>query len=34
MSDLFHERVPEDYIRRVSEIRGKKHWHTFQILTK
>lgn len=34
MSDLFHERVPEDFIRRVFEIMGKPHWHTFQILTK
>lgn len=34
MSDLLHERVPEDYIHRVFEIMGKAHWHTFQILTK
>jgi protein gp37 len=34
MSDLFHEGVPEDYIRRVFEIMGEAHWHTFQILTK
>jgi protein gp37 len=34
MSDLFHESVPEDYIRRVFDIMRKAHWHTFQILTK
>ena len=34
MSDLFHERIPEPYIRRVFEIMGRAHWHTFQILTK
>jgi protein gp37 len=34
MSDLFHEEVPEDYIRRVFEIMGEAHWHTFQVLTK
>lgn len=34
MSDLFHEKVPEDYIRRVFEIMAEAHWHTFQILTK
>lgn len=34
MSDLFHEAVPDDYIRRVFEIMVQAHWHTFQILTK
>jgi protein gp37 len=34
MSDLFHERVPNDFIRRVFEIMGEAHWHTFQVLTK
>jgi protein gp37 len=34
MSDLFHERVPENYIRRVFEIMGEAHWHTFQVITK
>ena len=34
MSDLFHESVPDDYIRRVFEIMVEAHWHTFQILTK
>lgn len=34
MSDLFHEDVPDDYIRRVFEIMQKAHWHRFQVLTK
>jgi protein gp37 len=34
MSDLFHESVSEDYIRRVFEIMVRADWHIFQILTK
>lgn len=34
MSDLFHEGIPEPYIRRVFEIMGEASWHTFQVLTK
>jgi protein gp37 len=34
MSDLFHEEVPEEYIRDVFKVMRKAHWHTFQILTK
>jgi len=34
MSDLFHEQVPEDYIRRVLEIVASTPRHQFQILTK
>jgi protein gp37 len=34
MSDLFHEGVPEHFIRRVFEVMERAHWHTFQILTK
>src|SRR3954468_11544790 len=34
MSDLFHERIPDDYVRRVFDVMGEAHWHTFQILTK
>lgn len=34
MSDLFHERVPLDYIHRVFEVMGRAPWHQFQILTK
>ena len=34
MSDLFHEPVPLDYVRRVFDTMARAHWHTFQILTK
>lgn len=34
MSDLFHERVPLDYIQRVFDVMGEARRHTFQILTK
>jgi protein gp37 len=34
MSDLFHEAVPDDYIRRVFDVMVQARWHTFQILTK
>jgi len=31
MSDLFHEDVPEDFIRRVFDVMRRASWHTFQI---
>ena len=34
MSDLFHERIPADFIRGVFASMEEAHWHTFQILTK
>jgi protein gp37 len=34
MSDLFHERVPDDYIVAVARVMGAANWHTFQVLTK
>ena len=34
MSDLFHEKVPFDYIARVFDAMERAHWHTFQLLTK
>jgi protein gp37 len=34
MSDLFHEAVPEAYIRRCMDVMCRAHWHTFQVLTK
>jgi protein gp37 len=34
MSDLFHEKVPTDYIQRVFDVMCRAHWHRFQILTK
>lgn len=34
MSDLFHEAVPEEYIKRAFAVMVKADWHIFQILTK
>jgi protein gp37 len=34
MSDLFHEDVPEEYIRKVARVMQKANWHTYQVLTK
>ncbi len=34
MSDLFHEDVPLDYIRRVVQVMDRANWHTYQVLTK
>ncbi len=34
MSDLFHEAVPETFIRDVFDVMTEASWHTFQILTK
>lgn len=34
MSDLFHERIPEAFIRKVFDVMGQADWHTFQVLTK
>lgn len=34
MSDLFHDRVPEDYIAAVARVMVAANWHTYQVLTK
>lgn len=34
MSDLFHEKVPLPFIRKVFKTMGEADWHTFQVLTK
>ena len=34
MSDLFYEKVADDYIVRVAEVMARADWHTFQVLTK
>jgi protein gp37 len=34
MSDLFHEEVPNHYIRQVFEVMARCPQHTFQVLTK
>jgi protein gp37 len=34
MSDLFHEKIPLEFIRRVFSVMNENSRHTFQILTK
>ena len=34
MSDLFHEDVPESFIRSIFDVMKQAHWHQFQVLTK
>jgi protein gp37 len=34
MSDLFHQKTPATFIRRVFEVMEAASWHTFQVLTK
>ncbi len=34
MSDLFHEKVPVDFIKKIFDVMVEAEWHTFQILTK
>ncbi len=34
MSDLFHEEIPDEYIRQVFEVIRQAPQHTFQVLTK
>ena len=34
MSDLFHDRVPNDYIVAVARVMIAANWHTYQVLTK
>jgi len=34
MSDLFHDRVPIEYIEQVFDVMGRADWHRFQVLTK
>jgi len=34
MSDLFHEDIPLDFIKKIFDVMKQASWHTFQILTK
>ena len=34
MSDLFHDRVPDQYITDVARVMQLADWHTYQVLTK
>ena len=34
MSDLFHEDVPLEFVKKVFDVMKRAHWHEFQVLTK
>lgn len=34
MSDLFHPRIPDEYIEEVARVMIKGDWHQYQVLTK
>ncbi len=34
MSDMFHARVPREFILRAFNVMRRAHWHRFQVLTK
>ena len=34
MSDLFHDRVSDDFIRQVFDVMEQADWHRYQVLTK
>lgn len=34
MSDLFHEKVPDDFIFAVFKVMNTANWHRYQVLTK
>jgi len=34
MSDIFHKKVPDEYILKIFKIMNKADWHIFQVLTK
>ncbi|MFN8455985.1 MAG: phage Gp37/Gp68 family protein [Anaerolineae bacterium] len=34
MSDLFHQDVPFDFIKKIFEVMQRAWWHRFQVLTK
>lgn len=34
MSDLFHPKVPDEYIEKVCRVMLAANWHTYQVLTK
>ena len=34
MSDLFHEKVPVDFIQKTFDVMRRANWHQFQVLTK
>jgi protein gp37 len=34
MSDIFHEKIPDEFIVQIFDVMNRAYWHTFQVLTK
>ena len=34
MSDIFHEKIPDEFIIQIFNVMNRAYWHTFQVLTK
>ena len=34
MSDIFHDKIPDEFIFQIFDVMNRAHWHTFQVLTK
>lgn len=34
MSDIFHEKIPDEFIMQIFDVMNRAYWHTFQVLTK
>ncbi len=34
MSDLFHEKIPDDFLKKIFDVMTRADWHIFQVLTK
>ena len=34
MSDLFHSKIPDEFILKVFDVMNNANWHTYQVLTK
>ncbi len=34
MSDLFHESMPEDFLKKCFDVMERADWHVYQVLTK
>ena len=34
MSDIFHEKIPDEFIMQIFNVMNRAYWHTFQVLTK
>lgn len=34
MSDIFHEKISDEFIIQIFDVMNRAYWHTFQVLTK